>query len=211
MPEPKYFLMMPNTDHSTILGMLQFVPAMCTYMAYTLTKTPLPSASWTISESTGDIKAFVKADSVMQGDHSVFAPPELKGVTMWYATTCTKGSTGDRRDFRYSSLDAPCECGVANDGTCFNKEALSWTSKELVAEEDGSYVAHMEADPMGGWTGFFIDFTFEDPRPVVAPGALGAWPVNSPGSLDMTTEVSIWPNTFPFEECSGEGCYGTLL
>ena len=26
------------------------------------------------------------------------------------------------------------------------------------------------------------------------------------GFLDFTTEVSVWPNTFPYEECSGEAC-----
>jgi hypothetical protein len=200
MPEPKWFLMMPNTDHSTIAGMLQEIPDMGTFLLYTLTRTAMPSATWSISKETGDITA------------NVIYPPDttdkLHSATMWYAKSCTKGATGQRRDFRYSSLDDPCECGMLKDGTCTNLEAFSWTSKELVAQADGSYVAHMEADSEGAWTGFFIDFTFEKHA---ATEGLGNWPVDLPGSIDFTTEVSIWPDTFPYEECYGEDCYGTLL
>lgn len=199
MPESKWFLMMPNTDHSTIAGILQEIPDMGTFLLYTLSRTPMPSATWSISKETGDITANVIYPS--SGNAT------LHSATMWFAKTCTKGATGLRRDFRYSSLDDPCECGLLTDGTCMNKEAFSWESKVLSLQADGSYVAHMDADPSGAWTGFFIDFTFEKHE----REGLGNWPVNIPGSIDFTTEVSIWPDSFPYEECYGEGCYGTLL
>lgn len=121
MPEPKYFLLMPNTDHSTVAGMLQEIPAMGTFLTYVLSKTPMPSATWSISEETGDITARISypPDS---SRGSVFESPQVANVTMWSALSCTKGATGQRRDFRYSSLDDPCECGFAKDGTCMNKE-----------------------------------------------------------------------------------------
>jgi hypothetical protein len=206
MPEPKHFLLMPNTDHSTALGMLQEIPDMITWVMYVLTKTPMPSATWEISKENGDITAQITYPTESR-------VPAVANVTMWAATTCTKGATGGRRDFRYSSLDDPCECGFMNDGTCFNKEALSWRATELAPNADGTYLAHMDAAEDGSWTGFFIDFTFEKGEKASSSpsSGLGTWPVDSPGSLDFTTEVSIWPDTFPFEECYGEECKGTLL
>ena len=181
--------------------MLQEFPNIITWLKYLLTSTPMPSPTWSISKDTGDITASVLYP---QGVTS----PAVKNVTMWSAATCTKGATGKRRDFRYSSLDDPCECGVASDGDCLNAEAFSWVATELHPNEKGEYVAHQEINPDGAWTGFFIDFTFEKPSP---PAGLGTWPLLEPGCLDFTTEVSIWPDTFPYEECYGAGCTGTLL
>jgi hypothetical protein len=36
-------------------------------------------------------------------------------------------------------------------------------------------------------------------------------PKSKPGELVFTSEVSIVPNVFPFEDCYMEGCYGTLV
>lgn len=174
---------------------------MVTWLTYLLTSTPMPSPVWSISPDTGDITASVVYPAGISS-------PALANVTMWSAATCTKGATGKRRDFRYSSRDDPCECGVASDGDCLNLEAFSWVATQLQPNERGEYVAHMEANPSGAWTGFFIDFTFEKPA---LPSGLGTWPVLEPGCLDFTTQVSVWPNTFPFEECFGVECYGTLL
>lgn len=92
----------------------------------------------------------------------------------------------------------------------------------------------MDKDEEGRWTAFFIDFTFEEPptasyehlltpqdyfydpvsgskEAVSALGGLTNWPYDAPGCLDFTTEVSVWPNTFPYEDCAGVDCYGTLL
>jgi hypothetical protein len=200
---------MPNTDHSTIAGILQEIPAMGTFIKYVLTSTPMPSAHWSISETNGDIVASITYPSSTA--NQIYVTPQLANATMWYAKSCNKGATGKRRDFRYSSLDDPCECGVLSDGTCINLEAFSWKSKNLVAQADGTFVAHMDAASDGSWTAFFIDFTFENIKPNIADGQLGNWPVDVPGCMDFTTEVSVWPNTFPFDECHGDGCYGTLL
>lgn len=187
---------------STILGLLQEIPDIITWLSFLLSDTPLPSAAWSISKSTGDITASVQYPEGVSS-------PAVANVTMWSASSCTKGATGKRRDFRYSSLDDPCECGISTDGDCLNAEAFSWVATELQPNERGEYVAHADIDPSGAWTGFFIDFTFD--KPSAFGGKLGTWPVNKPGCLDFTTEVSIWPDTFPFEECFGVDCYGSLL
>jgi hypothetical protein len=48
----------------------------------------------------------------------------------------------------------------------------------------------------GYWDAAFIEVTF--------PGREGS-------TLALTTETLIVPNTYPFSECVGEGCYGTLV
>ena len=188
------------------------LPAIGTFIKYTIAGTALPKASWDISAETGDITATIhypSADEMKK--NTEFTTPVLANATMWYAKTCNKGAAKTRRDFRFMSLDDPCECGVSSDGTCFNLEAFKWTPVALSPQEDGAYKAHMDADSDGRWIAFFIDFTFEVIQPVPESGGLGNWPYDTPGALDFTTEVSIWPNSFPFEESYGEDCYGTLL
>ena len=37
------------------------------------------------------------------------------------------------------------------------------------------------------------------------------WPVGQAGVMDFTSTVSVVPNTFPYEDCSGVECIGSLL
>lgn len=249
MPEPKHFLMMPNTDHSCMLGMAQLIPAIGTFFSYHIRGYEVPSLKWTISNTTGDIRAVVTG-----GTGAV----KVKKVTKWWAKTCNSESPSKyRRDFRLTNLDSPCSCGVTeSDGTCLNEEAARWYSEPVTMNSDGSYTAHMDIDEDGRWTAFFMDLTFDNinintnmnhknkntntqededgankadinnnhrgtwPYQDYStylnpkngqPLHLGTWPDDAQGALDFTTEVSIWPNTFPFEACSGAECYGTLL
>ena len=36
------------------------------------------------------------------------------------------------------------------------------------------------------------------------------WLVGQAGGRDFTSTVSVVPNTFPYEDCSGEQCIGSL-
>jgi len=210
MPEPKYFLMLPNSDHSSITGLGEALPAIGTFIKYTIAQTAMPTATWSISKETGDITATMNVPSAeQQALNTRFATPALANATMWYAKTCKHGAAKTRRDFRMMSLDDPCLCGFAKDGTCYMLQTFQWSSKPLAAQADGSFTAHMDADEDGRWTAFFIDFTFEVVKSV--SDGLGNWPYDTPGALDFTTEVSVWPDVFPFDDCSGEGCYGELL
>jgi hypothetical protein len=49
---------------------------------------------------------------------------------------------------------------------------------------------------VSGWFAFFIQLHF--------PGVEDTF-------LDVTTETNIIPETYPFPDCSGESCYGTLV
>ena len=147
MPEPKHFMMMPNTDHSCALGIAQLLPSIGTWYSYLVRGIEIPKVDWTISNTTGDITATVTGGTV-----------KVKRATVWSARTCGSDSPSKyRRDFRLLNLDSPCACGrTLDDGTCLNQEASRWTSIDIDPEEDGSYIAHIEADPDGRWTAFFI-------------------------------------------------------
>ena len=52
------------------------------------------------------------------------------------------------------------------------------------------------ATPTSGWEGFFIQANF--------PGPDGT-------ALELTTETQIIPDTYPTNDCYGDGCIGTLV
>ena len=61
------------------------------------------------------------------------------------------------------------------------------------------------------YVAYFIDVKYKDPREVDSSLKADILPKDMPGQLEFTTEVSVWPNTFPYEDCQGADCYGTLL
>lgn len=128
MPEPKHFLMTPNTDHICATGVLETIPAIGAFMKSVLNDKPAPTFTWKIDiEGTGDITVDTTG---------AYKPHK---VTMWHATTCN----GMRRDFRAVNLDSPCACGFSVKGHCLNAKAI-WHSEVLeeVEGKTGIYVAH---------------------------------------------------------------------
>jgi len=141
MPEPKHFLMTPNTDHICATGVLETIPAIGAFIKSVLNDKPAPTFTWKIDAATGNITVDTNGE---------YKPHT---VHMWHATTCN----GDRRDFRAVNLDSPCTCGVDVKGHCLNLKA-TW-SKTTLTEVDGQpgiYIAHQD-HPAVGWTAFFID------------------------------------------------------
>ena len=64
----------------------------------------------------------------------------------------------------------------------------------------------------GKWEAFLVDVTYEKLDEVKeGDGRAFPWPKDMPGRLEFTTEVSVIPNTFPYEDCEGEGCAGELV
>ena len=159
-------------------------------------------------------------------------------ASMWYSYSCGNNEDGTkRRDFRIVSLDEPCECGKGSDGYCLNLKSFSTReilepTVTLTAEgkQRRSYTAYKEAPGDGRWVAYFIDVKYKEVGADVSaagsttsasssgkePLAAG-WeacthlPCDKPGRLEFTSQVSVWPNTFPYEACTGEGCAGKLL
>lgn len=194
MPEPKHRLMLPNTEHSMATGILEAVPAINAYCDQVLHDKTLPSPTWTMSDDKTTITLDAGTD-----------PAPIK-VDMWWASS---ECTNTRRDFRIATADDPCECGIGSDGYC--TELKSFWSHETLTEDSsnpGVYVGTQVA-PEDGWTAFFLDVTYDKDDSTTVK-RVGDWPVDR-GLLDFTTQVGIVPNTFPFEDCTGEECMGTLV
>eukprot|EP00058_Branchiostoma_floridae_P004654 XP_002590142.1 hypothetical protein BRAFLDRAFT_126052 [Branchiostoma floridae] len=94
---------------------------------------------------------------------------------------------GKRRDFRLVN-QPPGE-------TKPQPHPVIWLPQDVQDMGNGTYVAEFDI-PAVGWLAFFIQATFPAPHGT---------------ALEFTTEVHIIPETFPFPECHGTDCRGTLL
>jgi hypothetical protein len=177
--------------------------------------TPTPSFDWTISNTTGEIVATLNSAG------KVFE------ANVWWAYSCGVNhwdSETKRRDFRVAHLDNPCSCGVFAQGYCTNLKTV-WKKAPLDVEMVRGkrvYRAKVDAPEDGSWVAFFIDIKYVNQNPF--PPAIaedlntnkretdrfGGFGKDFGRFLEFTTEVSVWPNTFPYEDCSGETC-GTRL
>lgn len=155
MPEPKHFMMLPNAEHSLITGILEAVPAISAWAQALLHNDEVPSMHWTISEEDGTITATVGDVGVVHSAH------------VWWANSCGDNAFDGgklRRDFRISSLDNPCNCGIyiESAGMCTNLKSW-WNKQELeLTMVDGkrTYTAHVDAPEDGRWVAYFIDIRF---------------------------------------------------
>ncbi|XP_035694838.1 autocrine proliferation repressor protein A-like isoform X1 [Branchiostoma floridae] len=94
---------------------------------------------------------------------------------------------GKRRDFRLVN-QPPGE-------TKPQPHPVIWLPQDVQDMGNGTYVAEFDI-PAVGWLAFFIQATFPAPHGT---------------ALEFTTEVHIIPETFPFPDCHGADCRGTLL
>lgn len=229
MPEPKHFLIAANTEHSYATGIFMAVPAIGAFLKSLLTKTDLPHITWDISSKTGEIT--VSIDNVGKV-HSAY---------VWWANSCGVNSFDqkNRKDYRIAHTDQPCTCGIAYDGYCTNFKSL-WSKTELNVTVNAftkkrELKAHVQPPVDDTWVAYFIDMKFstkngmtlntkEIMENTVFNNAkhnkrvhdqgdfdFGGIPHDLGGFLEFTSEVSVFPQTFPYEDCSGASCKGTLV
>jgi len=229
MPDPKRFMLIPNAEHSLATGILEAVPGIGAFANSLLTKEPMPEFTWDISEETGAITATLNHVG------------KVHSATMWYANSCGQNAWDGkkRRDFRIAHLDQDCTCGPYVQGYCVNL-ATFWKKEELemtMVNGKRTYVASRPAPTDGSWTAFFIDIKYHNPNGApfnveeVRKGMnprdksrqttasklrevfpdFGGFPQDVLGFYEFTTEVSVWPNTFPYEDCESMDCGVTLV
>jgi len=215
MPEPKHFLITPNAEHSEATGIFEIVPAIGTWASYLLKNSKVPEFTWDISETTGEIVA------TLDDTGAVYE------ASMWWAYSCGTNADGTkRRDFRIMNEDSPCLCGIEAEGYCANLKSF-WTREILTPETtaDGKHIyrARKDAPGDGRYVAFFVDIKYAElsngahfeaiytPKKTVGHPGNHLLPIDKPGRLEFTSEVSIWPNTFPYAECNGDSCAGYLL
>jgi PhoPQ-activated pathogenicity-related protein len=217
LPEPKHFIMTPNAEHSEATGILEIVPAICAWYAKHLQLEKVPEFTWTINNSTGEIV-------VTLDEHGI-----VYEANVYWAYSCGNNAADGvmRRDFRIANLDNPCKCGVAYDGYCSNFKSL-WSKQQLeekTVRGHRTYSAVLDAPTDGRWIAYFIDVTYrshlhdvpsatskrEEADALDAMKREGIFPKDLAFRLEFTSEVSVFPDTFPYAACQGSGCKGYLL
>jgi PhoPQ-activated pathogenicity-related protein len=201
------FLIIPNAEHSEATGVLELLPAASTFIrgvVHGVDDAARPIINWTIAK-TGDITVTQMSDHI---------PIQ---VSMWSAET----ATNKRRDFRILSADNVTECKasggvfVKSKNLCANLKSF-WKKRNLEKNKDGTWTASMPLPAGGKWGAFFVHMEYEGPSTAVEHSAPVErrrldWPVSQDGRYQMTTTVSIIPQTYPFEDCHGEACLGELV
>ena len=141
----------------------------------------MPRFSWSEDSVTGDITVRSHQTSPVR-------------VELWSAPSCS----AHRRDWRAANLDSPCECGPAQDGLCLNQMS-DWRAETLQQTADNTWVAHRDPPEDGRYLAFYVTLHYN-----ISSGETG-------GHLEFSTTVSVVPATFPFPDCTGEQCRGTLV
>jgi PhoPQ-activated pathogenicity-related protein len=197
MPEPKHFIMTPNAEHSEATGIFEIVPAISAWITQLLKDhKAIPQFTWDISEETGEITATLN-------EHG-----DVKEARVWYAYSCGNNPDGKkRRDFRIANSDSPCKCGIEAQGMCTNLKSF-WTPKKLEEKKVNgkrTYTAQIDAPEDGRWVAYFIDIVYAknkiDAKLPIIDKLPGFIPRDLMERLQFTTEVSVWPNTFPYPGC----------
>lgn len=169
------------------------------------------------SNSTGEITATLN-------EHGV-----VHEVNLWQAYSCGVNTDGTkRRDFRVVMLDNPCTCGIYAEGTCANLKSL-WSKTAIngtTVRGKRTYSAKVDAPTDGRWVAFFLEVTYERAPKEQAEyesyvkqgqalngpkGVLPPIPHDLYGRMMHTTEVSVWPQTFPYPDCTGAACGNSLV
>uniref|UniRef100_A0A914C0A9 Uncharacterized protein n=1 Tax=Acrobeloides nanus TaxID=290746 RepID=A0A914C0A9_9BILA len=222
-PEPKHFLLVPNAEHEMTLnydaGWYYVLPSIAAFVKGHVMNKPIPTFTWNISNSTGEIVATVNFDG------------EIHEANVWWALSCGFNSwdgNKTRRDYRMAHMDNPCYCGRVDNSSdppmCINLAAL-WSKEQVqpaIVNGKRVYSAQFPKPDPGRWIAFFIAFKFYNPDPEFIydlshfeqPKSLkhhyislfGETPDNREGYLTFNTEVSIWPAEFPYEDCNGPSC-----
>uniref|UniRef100_A0A914CGS3 Uncharacterized protein n=1 Tax=Acrobeloides nanus TaxID=290746 RepID=A0A914CGS3_9BILA len=227
MPEPKHFLIAPNAEHTQATGMLMIVPSIAAFALATFLNKPVPTFTWDLDVENGKIVATVENNE------------SIHEVNVWWAYSCGVNSWDNnrtRRDFRIAHKDNPCYCGIGADNYCANLASL-WDRRSLqptIVDGKRTYtVSYEDFDPPSTnpqrWLAFMIDFKFDNPYGLfgdVKDGInkiiknkigknpnvyFGGLPEDLGGYFEFTSEVMIWPNSFPYEDCFGAECGGRIL
>lgn len=189
---------------------------------YLLDERPVPTMTWDI-----DNKAENGTGSITVTLSSVPVDLDTLHVRKYWTTT-ERVPSNSRRDFRFLNLDDPCESRIVSDGTCVNTKVFwSWVDLDPVPGTDGKvYVANHEMPPEGTFAAFMVDVRY-DKDPATGEGSCDSFDKGLPeyiprdfaGCLEFTSEVSILPVAFPFDDCVSirdpdtgiSPCHGVLL
>jgi len=213
-PEPRYFEMVADAEHSLSTGITELVPSVASFLTCYLEEITMPRLEWDINNVTGTITLYYYGNT-----------STIMNVRMWHGRSCAH----KRRDWRIANLDNPCECGIIADDMCVDLESF-FVSEDLLPISSNGTIAVYQAVapyiPTDHWIAFLIAVRiklFQSDHPLGSfdellekkmQGKLKAdksWFFVEYGEAVFTSQVSIVPEIFPFPPCNGTDCYGTLV
>jgi len=130
----------------------------------------------------------------VDGHITVYNDPTIArptNVTMWWAPSYFRHGL---RDWRVAGGYDPTL-----------PQLVYWLQTPLTETSPGSnmWIASQK-EPETGWMGFFVEVFYDGIPPFWNPDKLTQY--------RLTTQISIIPvNVWPFPDCYGQGCYGTLV
>ena len=84
----------------------------------------------------------------------------------------------------------------AGNGTGEELQKVIWKSENLKFSKDGFYNQTMTFPPEGEYSAMFLQATFKSIYDY---------------KFIATSETTIFPDKYPFEDCTGVACYGVLV
>lgn len=190
LPGETYRLMIANAEHSMATGL---GPLLEGYIAFTwsvILDTPRPEFTWDMKQ-LNDTTGMVTVTSKTKPNSAY-----MKAATSFW-------DDQGRRDFRLVKGDTkadPCHfIPVKIFGeACVNPVLWFWLELEQQRDAEGNYVytAFLPPPPKGRYRALFVDMQYPGPNL---------------STFRMSTQVNIFPNTFPFPKCQGKQCLGQLV
>lgn len=181
LPREMDLLVLKNTEHTLNTAMEELLQGVGAFTHSIVAQIPRPAYSWKIDPSSGEISVFTSV------------APSL--VTLVYAKSPKSDSSTSKRDFRWGALNVvPC---VSKYGACDRQINWTTTTNNITKISDQHFTVKMDPPTDGTWVGFFMEVTFPNPQ--------------GPVPFLFTTAVSVLPNTYPYADCQGKACNGTLL
>ena len=209
LQQPKYFLMNPDADHSQATAIETDIPSLTTFIGAYLNNVKLPIVEWEINNETGNnitIEFYGQTSNIID-------------AVIWHGRSCGR----ERRDFRMLTLDDPCYCGVQDGQYCFNLESLFVPINNIkpiqMNDTYAMYKINAPENPSSHWEAFMLGIKYKafernqtnNDNDNGNDKEVESWFLCDYGDMVFTTQISIVPNYFPFPDCEGESCKGTLV
>lgn len=189
LPGETLRLMIANAEHSMATGVATLLPSVCGWYYMLLTGTPRPKLDWSISTLDGSIAVNTYGSAAQQPSRA----------TLRFVTTLDN----KRRDFRLVSGNTPanpCTEGIPVNffgSACIRP--IIWVGEDIapsaLTAAGGKYIASQPLAPNGLWRAWLLELEYPAPHAT-----------NSSNVIIITTQVSVFPNTYPFPACAGAQC-----
>ena len=187
----KHLRIIPNTEHGLFSALMEVTDSLAAFVASVAAGiTRRPTFSYDRSPSDGAL--------------TVRVPPGTAHgkVVMHYAQTMQNV----RRDWRWirqaNNRTQPCDPPFVPTADPIDNcmQPIVWLDAVLEPSAPGVYTATPPPPMDGYWMGYFIEVTF----PSDVDEGEGA-------DMVFTTPGYVWPDTFPFADCTAASCIGQLV